>query len=104
MSVAVGPAVVVDQIQVSSATVQVRSNDRYTWELSGTTTVATGNSITVTANTANGPLNLGTATLTASTSGARWRLSTTTTGNAPATTVTVKSVLGQSVTAPISVK
>lgn len=104
VNIAVGPAVAKDDVQVSSATVQVRSNSRYTWDLSGTTSVATGNSISVTANTSSGPLALGTATLTAATSGARWRLSATTNGNAPAATVTVKSALGQSVTVPISVK
>ena len=106
VSVAVSPAVVADQIQVSSATVQLRSNNRYTWDLSGTTSVATGNSITVIAATTAGPLNLGQATLSASGSGARWRLSVTTTGSGPASpaTITVKSALGGSVTAPISVK
>jgi len=106
VSVAVSPAVAADQVQVSSAVVQVRSNNRYTWDISGTTSVASGNSISVTAATTSGPLNLGTATLTAAGSGARWRLSVTTTGSGPATpaTITVKSALGQSVTAPISIK
>ncbi|MGX1021822.1 hypothetical protein AB7M33_004498 [Pseudomonas sp. Y3 TE3536] len=100
------PALPVDNIQVSSASVQVRSGNRYTWELSGTTSVATGNAINVTVATTSGPLNLGAATLTAATTGARWRLSATTTGNGPATpaTATVTSTLGQSVTAPISIK
>jgi len=106
VNIAVGPAVAMDEVQVSSASVQVRSNNRYTWELSGTTSVAAGNSITVTAATTSGPLNLGAATLTAATSGARWRLSVTTTGSGPATpaTVTVKSALGQSVSAPVSIR
>jgi len=106
VSIAVGAAVAMDEIQVSSASVQVRSNNRYTWELSGTTSVAAGNSITVTAATTSGPLNLGAATLTTATSGARWRLSVTTTGSGPATpaTVTVNSALGQSVTAPVSIR
>ncbi|MNN36248.1 hypothetical protein D3C81_1501360 [compost metagenome] len=106
VSIAVSPAVAVDQIQVSSATVQLRNKNRYAWDLSGTTSVATGNSITVTAATTSGPLNLGTATLKAATTGARWHLSVTTTGSGPATpaTVTVRSALGQSVTAPVSIK
>ncbi|MCA4078654.1 hypothetical protein LD001_25760, partial [Pseudomonas kurunegalensis] len=59
-----------------------------------------------TAATTSGPLSLGNATLTAATTGARWKLSVTTTGTGPATpaTVTVKSALGQSVTVPISIK
>ncbi|MFJ4456718.1 hypothetical protein ACIP1G_22885 [Pseudomonas sp. NPDC089392] len=40
---------------------QVRSGNRYTWDLSGATSVATGNSISVTATTTSGPLNLGNA-------------------------------------------
>ncbi|MCY1465203.1 hypothetical protein D9M71_833200 [compost metagenome] len=99
-------AAVVDQIQVSSATVQVLSGNRFTWEVTGTTSVATGNSIRVTAATTGGPLNLGTATMTATSSGASWRLVATTTGYGPATpaTVTVTSALGRSVTAPVRYK
>ena len=106
VSVAVSPAALIDDIQVSSATVQIRSGNRFTWDLSGTTSIATGNSINVSVATTNGPLNLGAATLTAATTGARWRVSVTTTGYGPATpaTATVKSKLGQSVTVPISYK
>ncbi|MGO1207809.1 MAG: copper oxidase, partial [Pseudomonas putida] len=103
VSIAVTAAAAVDQIQVTSATVQVRSGNRFTWDVQGTTTVATGNSISVTAATTGGPVSLGNATLTAATTGARWRVSVTTTGFGPATpaTVTVKSALGQTVTAPV---
>ncbi|MBC3502538.1 multicopper oxidase domain-containing protein [Pseudomonas sp. SWRI59] len=106
VSVAVSPAAPVDVIQVSSASVQLRSGNRYTWDLIGTTSIATGNSINVSVATTNGPLNLGAATLTAATTGARWRVSVTTSGYGPATpaTATVKSKLGQSVTVPISYK
>ncbi|MNM49096.1 Multicopper oxidase mco [compost metagenome] len=106
VSIAVGSAAVVDQLQVTSATVQVLSSNRFTWEIAGTTSVATGNSITVTAATTGGPVNLGTATMTATGSGASWRLVATTSGYGPATpaTVTVKSALGQSVTAPVRYK
>jgi len=103
VSIAVSAAAAIDQIQVTSATVQVRSGNRFTWDVQGTTTVATGNSISVTAATTGGPVSLGNATLTAATTGARWRVSVTTTGFGPATpaTVTVKSALGQTVTAPV---
>ncbi|MEX5350480.1 Ig-like domain-containing protein [Pseudomonas juntendi] len=106
VSIAVTPPVIADELRVSSATVQRRSNDRYTWDLAGTTSQATGNSIRVTASTTNGPLDLGLATLSPTTSGARWRLSVTTTGAGPASpaTVTARSALGQSVTVPISVR
>lgn len=106
VNIAVSPPAVADEIQVSSATVQVRSNNRYTWELSGTTSVAANNSITVSVATTAGPLNLGAATLSTSGTGARWRVSVTTTGNGPATpaTATVRSALGQSVTVPVSIR
>ncbi|MFK8329832.1 Ig-like domain-containing protein [Pseudomonas sp. BJa5] len=104
VSIAVTPAVVADEIQVSSATVQLRSGNRYTWDVSGTTSIVAGNSITVSVATTNGPLNLGTATLTAVGTAGRWRVSVTTTGTGPATpaTATVRSALGQSVTVPVS--
>ncbi|WP_166367152.1 Ig-like domain-containing protein [Pseudomonas akapageensis] len=105
VTVAVTPAATVNEdLKVTSASVSGRSNSRYTWSVSGTTSKATGNTITVIAATTGGPLTLGTATLMAAPTGARWQLSVTTTGNgpSPSPTVTVKSSLGQSVTAPIS--
>ncbi|MFG5861714.1 Ig-like domain-containing protein [Metapseudomonas sp. CR1201] len=108
VDIAVSPAVALDQIQVTSATVTARSGNRYTWDLVGTTTVSSGNSISVTVATSNGPLSLGTATLSTLTSAgtARWHLSATTTGSGPASpaTATVTSLLGQSVTVPITSK
>ncbi|MGH8383411.1 Ig-like domain-containing protein [Pseudomonas sp.] len=107
VTVAVTPAATANaDLKVTSATVTARSKNRYTWNLSGTTSKATGNTLTVTAATTGGPLNLGTATLSATATGARWRISITTTGNGPSPTptVTIKSSLGQSITVPISVR
>lgn len=106
VSVAVTADAAADELQVTSATAQVRSNNRWTWEVSGTTSQATGNSIRVTVATTNGTLDLGLATLTATTTGARWRLSVTTVGAGPASppTVTVRSALGQSITAPLTIR
>ncbi|MCY1416277.1 Bacterial Ig domain protein [compost metagenome] len=107
VAVAASPQTPVNEdLQVTSATVTVRSGGRYTWDLSGTTSKFTGNTITVTAATTGGPLSLGTATLSATATGARWRVSISTTGNGPATpaTITVKSSGGQTVTAPVSVR
>ena len=59
-----------------------RSNSRYTWDLAGTTS-KTDSVLTVTAATTGGPVSLGTATLSSAPTGARWRVSITTTGNAP---------------------
>ncbi|PWK39614.1 multicopper oxidase domain-containing protein [Pseudomonas sp. B21-040] len=106
VSVAVSAAAVNEDLLVSSATVSVRSNNRYAWDISGTTSRFAGNNITVTAATTAGPLNLGTATLTKVGTGGRWRVTVTTTGAGPAATptITVKSALGKTITAPISVR
>nr|WP_077049028.1 multicopper oxidase domain-containing protein [Pseudomonas sp. KK4] len=107
VSVAVTPAPVVNEdLVVTSATVTVRSNNRYTWDLAGTTSKGTGNTLTVTATTTAGALNLGNAILTPTGTGARWRVSTSTTGAGPTPnpTVTITSTFGKTVTAPISAK
>lgn len=60
VSVAVSPAPVVNEdLVVTSATVSARSNNRYIWDLAGTTSKGTGNTLTVTAMATAGPLNLG---------------------------------------------
>ncbi|TDF86247.1 Ig-like domain-containing protein [Pseudomonas sp. H9] len=105
VSVAVTPtAVEVDQnLKVTSATVTVRSNSRYAWELSGTSALKVGDTLTVTATGSNGTLNLGTATVM---SGGNWRLSATTTGSgpAPSPTVTIKPANGKAITVPLTVR
>jgi len=103
VSVAVTPAAVNEDLVVTSATVTSRSNSRYTWDLAGTTSRGTGNTLTVTATTTAGPLSLGNAVLTPVGTGARWRVSVTTTGAGPTPnpTVTIRSAFGQAVTVPI---
>ncbi|TLP56079.1 MULTISPECIES: Ig-like domain-containing protein [Pseudomonas] len=106
VSVAVSPALAMDTLQVSSATLTKRSNNRWTWELAGTTTVAAGNSIQVTSSTTSGPLDLGLATLSPSGTGARWKLSVTTEGASPVlpATASVRSALGQSLSVSMTLK
>jgi hypothetical protein len=103
VSVTAAPTVNEDLV-ISSAAVTSRSNSRYTWDLTGTTSRGTGNTITVKVSTTAGLLNLGTATLTPIGTGARWRVSVTTTGAGPSPnpTATVTSSLGKTVTAPIA--
>ena len=100
---AVSAAAVSEDLVVTSAAATARSNSRYTWDLAGTTSRGTGNTITVTASTTAGPLNLGTASLTPTGTGARWRISVTTTGSGPSPnpTITINSAFGKSVTAPV---
>lgn len=97
------PPVVAENLTVATATVRARTGNRYRWDLSGQTSRATGNTITVTVSTTAGPLNLGTATLTAA---GRWRLSVETTGAGPTTnpTATVRSAFGRVVTVPLGVR
>ncbi|MFK3773357.1 Ig-like domain-containing protein [Pseudomonas sp. NPDC089406] len=106
VSVAVAPAPVVDVIKVNSAKVTKRSTNRWTWEIEGTTTVAAGNSIRVSSTTTTGPIDLGLATLSASGTAARWKLTVTTVGAGPAlpAKATVRSALGQAVIVPVTVK
>ncbi|MNP48171.1 hypothetical protein D3C76_1422750 [compost metagenome] len=104
MSVAVTPAPTVnEELVATSASVTVRSNNRYTWDLAGTTSKGTGNTLAVTVTTTAGPLSLGNAILTPTGSGARWRVSVSTTGAGPtpSPTATIRSVFGQMVTVPI---
>jgi len=103
--VSVAPAVVeVDQnVRVSNATVTVRSNNRYAWELAGTSALKVGDTLAVTTSTTSGTLNLGTATVL---SGGMWRLSANTVGTVPSqpATVTIKPANGKAVTAPLSIR
>jgi len=105
VSVAVTPAAVeVDHnIKVISASVTVRSNSRYAWELVGTSAMKIGETLAVTASTNNGPLSLGTATVM---SGGNWRLSASTTGSgpSPSPTVTIKPLNGKAITVPLTVR
>jgi FtsP/CotA-like multicopper oxidase with cupredoxin domain len=102
VSVAVSAAVV-ENLIVTGATVTARSNGRYYWVLSGTTSRGTGNSITATATTTTGTVNLGNATLTTTPTGARWQFAVTTVGSPPSTspTATIKSAFGKTVTVPV---
>nr|WP_264653208.1 Ig-like domain-containing protein [Pseudomonas sp. JUb96] len=105
VSVAVAPAPVeVDQnIKVTSAKATVRSGNRYTWDLMGTSALKIGDTLAITAAMVDGPLSLGTASVLV---GGTWRLSATTTGSAPAQppTVTIKPVNGKAVTVPVTVR
>ncbi len=105
VSIAVTPAAVeVDQnLKVTRASVTIRSNNRYAWELVGTSSMKIGETLAVTASTSNGPLSLGTATVL---SGGNWRLSASTTGSGPSPnpTVTIKPLNGKAITVPLTVR
>ncbi|VVM83929.1 hypothetical protein PS647_02466 [Pseudomonas fluorescens] len=102
VSVAVTGAAVNEDLVVTLASVTVRSNNRYIWDLAGTTSRGNGNTLTVAATTTADRLNLGNAILTPTSTGARWRVSASTTGAGPTATATIRSVFGQAVTVPIA--
>ncbi|MBM7059184.1 cadherin-like domain-containing protein [Pseudomonas sp. UL073] len=84
------PPVVAENLAITTADVVARSNARHTFSVDGTSSLTTGNSITVTVQTTTGPVVIGSAVVPAS---GRWRLSATTTGLVlPATTTaTIRS-------------
>ncbi|AVD90338.1 MULTISPECIES: Ig-like domain-containing protein [unclassified Pseudomonas] len=72
VTVNVSPRPAAETFTVTTATVTARSNNRYNWDFSGTSSVTTGNVVTVRATTTTGVQTLGTATVPAN---GRWRLS-----------------------------
>ncbi|WP_085615530.1 MULTISPECIES: Ig-like domain-containing protein [unclassified Pseudomonas] len=71
VTVNVSPRPAAETFAVTAATVTARSNNRYNWDLSGTSSVTTGNTVTVRVTTTTGVQTLGTATVALT---GRWRL------------------------------
>ncbi len=71
VTVNVSPRPAAENFAVTAATVTARSNNRYNWDLSGTSSVTTGNTVTVRVTTTTGVQTLGTATVALT---GRWRL------------------------------
>lgn len=97
------PPATAETINVLTSLLRVRSGDRHTWDLRGNTSLATGNTITVEVSTNNGPVSLGTATLSLT---GQWRLSANTTGlSVPANpTATIRSAFGTVLVVPLDVR
>ena len=90
VTVNVSPRPAAETFAVTAATVTARSNNRYNWDISGTSSVTTGNVVTVRVTTTTGVQTLGTTTVPVT---GRWRLavsnSTTVIPNAaPTATIT----------------
>lgn len=87
------PPATAENLTVANALVRSRSNNRYTWDLDGQTSITTGNNIRVEVATTTGPVLLGTVAVPLS---GRWRLSVTTTDIVPAAvpTATITSSFG----------
>lgn len=104
VTVQVSPRPVAENFAVTAATVSARSNNRYNWDISGTSSVTTGNTITVQVTTPNGLVTLGTTTVPVT---GRWRLavSNSTTVIPTATpSATVRSSQGTTRTVPVVVQ
>jgi hypothetical protein len=71
VTVQVSPRPAAETFAVTAATVTARSNNRFNWDISGTSSVTTGNTITVQVTTPTGLVTLGSTTVPLT---GRWRL------------------------------
>ena len=104
VTVNVQPRPAAETFAVTAATVLARSNNRYNWDISGTSSVTTGNTITVRVTTTTGVQTLGTATVPVT---GRWRLTvsnSTTLIPTASPTATVTSSQGTSRTVAVTVQ
>ncbi|MBV6287027.1 Ig-like domain-containing protein [Pseudomonas aegrilactucae] len=104
VSVQVSPRPAAETFAVTAATVQARSNNRFNWDISGTSSVITGNTITVQVTTTAGLVTLGTTTVPLT---GRWRLTvnnSTTAIPTAAPTATIRSSQGTVRTVPVVVQ
>ncbi|MEF9897398.1 MAG: Ig-like domain-containing protein [Pseudomonas sp.] len=104
VTVQVSPRPAAETFAVTAATVTARSNNRYNWDLSGTSSVTTGNTITVQVTTPTGLVTLGSTTVPLT---GRWRLtvSNSTTVIPTATpSATIRTSQGTVRTVPVTVQ
>jgi VCBS repeat-containing protein len=104
VTVQVSPRPPQETFAVTAATVTARSNNRYNWDISGTSSVTTGNTITVRVTTTTGVQTLGTTTVPVT---GRWRLAvsnSTTAVPTAAPTATVTSSQGTTRTVNVVVQ
>jgi len=104
VTVNVSPRPAAETFAVTAATVQARSNNRYNWDISGTSSVTTGNTITVRVTTTTGVQTLGTTTVPLT---GRWRLvvsNSTTVIPTAAPTATVTTSQGTTRTVNVTVQ
>ncbi|MFL1526635.1 Ig-like domain-containing protein [Pseudomonas sp. O230] len=94
VTVQVSPRPAAETFTVTTATVSARSNNRFTWDFAGTSSVTTGNTITIQVSTPTGLQTLGTTTVPVT---GRWRLTvnnTTTVTPSANPTATITSSQG----------
>ncbi|MGH8346074.1 MAG: Ig-like domain-containing protein [Pseudomonas sp.] len=101
VTVQVSPRPVAETFAVTTATVSARSNNRFTWSFAGTSSVTTGNTITIKVTTPTGQVTLGTTSVPAN---GRWKLTvnnTTTVVPSANPTATITSSQGSVRTVPV---
>ncbi|MBA1203292.1 hypothetical protein G7009_16290 [Pseudomonas capeferrum] len=104
VTVQVSPRPAQETFAVTAATVTARSNNRFNWDISGTSSVTTGNTITVQVTTASGLVTLGSTTVPLT---GRWRLAVSNSTTAVPTaspTATIRSSQGTVRTVPVIVQ
>ncbi|WP_339451289.1 Ig-like domain-containing protein [Pseudomonas sp. EA_5y_Pfl2_R50] len=93
VTVQVSPRPAAETFTVTASTVRARSGDRFNWDFTGTSSVTTGNTITVQVTTPSGLVTLGTTTVPVT---GRWRLTLNNTLVVPSAnpTATIRSSQG----------
>ncbi|WP_336348218.1 Ig-like domain-containing protein [Pseudomonas monsensis] len=93
VTVQVSPRPAAETFTVTASTVQARSGGRFNWDFTGTSSVTTGNTITVQVTTPTGLVTLGTTTVPLT---GRWRLTLNNTTVVPSAnpTATIRSSQG----------
>jgi hypothetical protein len=93
VTVQVSPRPAAETFAVTASTVQARSGGRFNWDFAGTSSVTTGNTITVQVTTPTGLVTLGTTTVPVT---GRWRLTLNNTLVVPSAnpTATIRSSQG----------
>jgi hypothetical protein len=101
VTVQVSPKPAAETFAVTTATVSARSNNRFTWDFAGTSSVTTGNTITVKVTTPAGLVTLGTTSVPVN---GRWKLTvnnTTTVVPSANPTATITSSQGSVRSVPV---
>ncbi|PSS58514.1 Ig-like domain-containing protein [Pseudomonas sp. BBP2017] len=104
VTVQVSPRPAAETFTVTTATVTARSNNRFNWDLSGTSSVTTGNTVTVQVTTPSGLVTLGSTTVPLT---GRWRLTvsnSTTLIPTAAPSATIRTSQGTVRTVPVTVR
>ncbi|MFJ4197764.1 Ig-like domain-containing protein [Pseudomonas sp. NPDC089534] len=93
VTVQVSPRPAAETFTITTSTVQARSGNRFNWDFAGTSSVTTGNTITVQVTTPTGLVTLGTTTVPVT---GRWRLTLNNTNVVPSAnpTATIRSSQG----------